>query len=116
MFDLLISNAVFQVRLGQDEDNGLERFGLLDFLPPFSDTLEGVMAVGGDTNHENVSVLELILTVDTLIIVTGGIVDFGLDLVLLNFSVQPYDIENGRLVVLAVVVVEVPRDKARLTN
>lgn len=74
------------------------------------------MVVRGDTNHENVGVLVLHLTIHAEMLVTAGIVNFDLDLLLLHVLDAPVDVEHGRFVILGEAVVEVVRDQARLTD
>ena len=74
------------------------------------------MVVRCDANHEHVRILVLNLTIDTEMLVTGGIVNLDLDLLLLDVLDAPVDIEHGRFVILGEAVVQVVRDQARLTD
>ena len=74
------------------------------------------MVVRCDANHEHVRILVLNLTIDTEMLITGGIVDLDLDLLLLDVLDAPVDIEYGRFVILGKAVVQVVRDQARLTD
>ena len=74
------------------------------------------MVVRGDANHEHVGVLVLHLTIHAEMLVTAGIVNFDLDLLLLHVLDAPVDIEHGRFVILGETVVEVVRNQARLTD
>ena len=119
-FYLFNSHAIFeklyQVSLGQDECRGFSNLGLLNFFLPIFDIIKGVFTVGGCANHKGVRILELGLAVDTEMLVTWSIVDFDLDLPILDVLGPPVDIEDGRLVFLAEDVVNVVPDQARLTD
>ena len=88
----------------------MSQFGFLDFISPGFDIIKGVFIVGRGANHEGVTIYELDFTVDIEVVITGGIMDFNVDLLVLDVLFTPVDIENGWPVFIAEGVVNVVLD------
>ena len=70
------------------------------------DIIEGVLVVCGDANHEYVSILVPTFSIDAKVLITRGIVDFYLNLLLiLGVPSSPVNVENSRFVVVVEAVV-----------
>ena len=88
----------------------------MDLSLPSAHVFQGLLIVAGHADHECVSVLVLYLAVDTEVLVTTGIVDLELELLILDILKASEHIKHSRFVVIVVRIVQVIRDHARLTS
>ena len=72
--------------------------------------------VAGHADHEAISSLVLNLSVHTQVLITGSIVDLDAELLLVHILDALVDVQDRRLIVLREGIMQVIRDKARLTD
>ena len=68
------------------------------------------VVIGGDANHVYVGILILNFSVDTKVLITRGIVDFYINLLIIDLLFTPVNVENSRFVVIIEEAVHVAMD------
>ena len=106
LLDVLESNTfilfqcIQEIALRQDEHDWLHSLNVLNLNLPSVHGLERFLVVACDADHEAVRTPVLNLTVDAKMLITAGIVDLDLDLVLLDGFDAPIHIQYRGFVVL----------------
>ena len=112
----LLSRNLAQIDRGGGRCYWLHSLNVLNLDLPSVHRLERFLVVACDADHEAVSSPVLNFTVDAKMLITAGIVDLDLDLVLLDGFDAPIYIQYRRFVVLRERIVKVVRDETRFTN
>ena len=120
LYDVLLGDGFFhfilEIALRQDKHDGLRSLNILNLdLPPIY-VLKRFFVVASYANHEAVSTPVLHFSVDAEVLITTGVMNLNLELVLLNSLYAAIHIQHGRLVVLRERIVEVVGDETRLTD